>query len=314
MSESPDIKKIKQVIEHLPPDQFSELCAELGLIESQLGNNRAAQIKALLALQTSSSNPQRLVRTIRHVWPEAFDAPPPKPKRKRTFSLKSLVGRIAGLLALLAIIAAGALILMNAVNTNNQAVTDFRVTVTPVATRAVVVATRSPTPVTPTMTNTPKPTRTPNLDATLTATYAPSATPSSTATRTPRPTNTPGKTTPTSTSTPTLAVVISYNRVELYKPPSNTSVAPNSEIQLQWLVRGLEAGLNADERFRLRMWQNQQVVFEALTSDKWYTWGGAPNGQVGTYQWSVSIVKVDDANKTIGIIGPESEQWTIMWQ
>ena len=108
MSEAPDIKKTKQVIEHLSPDQFSELCAELGLIESELGRNRAAQIKALIALQTTSSNPQRLVRTIRHVWPAAFDAPPPKPKRKRTFSLRSFVGPIAGLLALLAIIAAGA--------------------------------------------------------------------------------------------------------------------------------------------------------------------------------------------------------------
>ena len=83
---------------------------------------------------------------------------------------------------------------------------------------------------------------------------------------------------------------------------------------MQWFVRGLTGGLQADERFRLRLWQNQQIVFEALTSDKWYTWGGAPNGQVATYQWSVAIVKVNDANKTIGIIGPESEQWTITWQ
>ena len=313
MSEAPDIKRIKQVVEHLPPDQFSELCAEMGLIESQLGNSRAAQIKALLALQTSSSNPQRLVRTIRHVWPEAFDAPPPKPKRKRTFSPGSLVGPIAGLLALLAIIAAGTLILINALNTNSQTVTDFRVTITPAATRAIVVAPRSPTPVTPTITNTPKPTRTPNLAATLTATYAPTATPTSTATRTPRRTNTPGKTTPTNTSTATPAVAVIYNRVELYKPPSNTSVAPNTKIQMQWLVRGLTGGLQSDERFRLRMWQNQQVVFEALKADKWYDWGGPPNGQVGTYQWSVAIVKVNDSGKTIGIIGPESEQWTIMW-
>jgi hypothetical protein len=314
MSEAPDVKKVKQVIEHLPPDQFSELCAELGLIESQLGNSRAAQIKALLALQTSASNPQRLVRTIRHVWPEAFDAPPPKPKRKRTFSLRPLIGPVVGLLALLAIIAAGALILMNAINPNSQAVTDVSVTLTPVATRAVVVAPRSPTPVTPTITNTPKPTRTPNLDATLTATYAPSATPTATATRTPKPTNTPGKTTPTNTAVPTSAVSIIYNRVELSKPPSNTSVTSSTKWQMQWLIPRLNGGLQADERFRLRVWQNQQVVSEVLTSDKWYTWGGPPNGQVGTYQWSVAIVKVNDANKTIGIIGPESEQWTITWQ
>lgn len=82
---------------------------------------------------------------------------------------------------------------------------------------------------------------------------------------------------------------------------------------MRWIVPGL-VELNPDERYRLRIRQDQQVVLDRVTANNWWDWGGAPNGVSGTYNWSVAVVKVDEAGNVAGVISPESERWTITWQ
>jgi hypothetical protein len=149
----------------------------------------------------------------------------------------------------------------------------------------------------------------------LTATYAPTATPTRTPTRTPRATITGTRTTWTSTPTPqsTAAVRIVYPAALLNKPASGTTVVSTNPFQMRWIVPNL-SGLNPDERYRLRIRQDQQVVLDRVTANNWWDWGGAPNGVPGTYNWSVTVVKVDEADNVIGVISSESERWTITWQ
>ena len=99
----------------------------------------------------------------------------------------------------------------------------------------------------------------------------------------------------------------------LSKPPSNTSVDPGKPIQLRWFIPNIP-DLKVDERFRLRYWQDSRVALEVLTANNWDDRGGAPNGQVGTYQWSVAVVRIDGNGNVIGVIGPESERWAVTWQ
>ena len=101
MSDTPDLKKIEQTLKRMTPEQFSALCAELGLVEDLLGKTRDEQIKTLLGL--SSANLNRVVRAVRHVWPHAFEPPPVKPRRE----FKLPIGPVVGLIALIVIIAAG---------------------------------------------------------------------------------------------------------------------------------------------------------------------------------------------------------------
>ncbi len=82
---------------------------------------------------------------------------------------------------------------------------------------------------------------------------------------------------------------------------------------MRWIVPGLTE-LNPDERYRVRLRLDQQVVYDYLTANNWYDRSGAPNGAPGTYNWSVTIVKVDDAGNVIGVLSPESERWNIIWQ
>jgi hypothetical protein len=309
MSETPDLKKIQQIIKHLTPEQFSALCAELGLVEDTLGRSRAEQTRTLIEL---TNNLHQVTRAIRHVWPEAFDPPPVKPKRR--FRLP--IGPLLGLLALLAIVAAGAWILAGALNADSGEVVDYRVIASPIPTQAVIIGLRTPT-YTPTPTHTPTrtPTFTPDIPGTLTATYAPTATPTATPTRTPRATITGTRTTPTrtATATPAVSVRIVYPQVLLNKPASNSVVEPGKIIQMSWVIPGL-IELSTDERYRVRLRQDQQVVFDRITADNWSDWGNPPNGQSGAYSWTVAVVKVDEAGNVVGLISPESERWTITWK
>jgi hypothetical protein len=313
MSETPDVKKIQHVLQRLTPEQFSAVCAELGMIESDLGATPGARLHTLIVAPRGNLN--RLVRAIKHVLPTAFDAPPTKPRRKIKFSPGAIVGPLIGLIGLAAIIAATVLILITAITPPTGAVVDFRPTLAPVVTHELLLARTSTFTPTPTDTPTATPTPTPDYDATLTATYAPTATPTKTPTKTPRPTRTGGAPSPTATPTasPAPSLVPVYGRVMLNRPPSNTVVEPGQAIQVRWFVPNSPA-LKIDERFRLRMWQDQKVVFEAVSPDNWYDWGGAPNGQVGTYQWSAAVVKIDASGNVSGVIAPESERWTMTWQ
>jgi hypothetical protein len=310
MSETPDLKKIEQTIKRLTPEQFSALCAELGLVEDLLGKTRDEQVKTLLGL--SSSNLNRVVRAVRHVQPEAFEPPPVKPRRE----FKLPIGPVLGFLALIGIIAAAIWIVSSAINANSAEVVDYRVTASPVPTQAVLIglrtATFTPTP-SPTPTRTP--TNTPDIPGTLTATYAPTATATPTPTRTPRATITGTRVTWTATPAPqpTAAVRIVYPAVLLNKPASGTSLESVEPVQMRWIVPGL-VELNADERYRLRVRQDQQVVTERVTANNWWDWGGSATGALGTYNWSVAVVKVDEAGNVIGVISPESERWTITWE
>src|SRR5512145_354252 len=210
MSETPDLKKIEQTLKRLTPEQFSALCAELGLVEDLLGKTRDEQIKTLLGI--SSSNLNRVVRAVKHVQPEAFELPPVKPRRE----IKLPIGPVVGFLALIGIIAAGVWIVNNAINANSAEIVDYRVTASPVPTQAVLIGLRTAT-FTPTPTNTPThtPTNTPDIPGTLTATYAPTATPTRTPTRTPRATITGTRVTWTSTPQPTPVGRIVYPAVIL---------------------------------------------------------------------------------------------------
>lgn len=308
MSETPDLKKIERTLKRMTPEQFSALCAELGLVEDLLGNTRDEQIKTLLGL--SSSNLNRVARAIRHVWPEAFEGPPAKPRRE----FKLPIGPVIGLVALIGIIAAGIWIVSNAINAGSAEVVDYRVTSSPVPTQAVLIGLRTATfTPTPTHTFTPTPTSTPDIPGTLTATYAPTATPTHTPTRTPRATITGTRVTRTPTPQPSPAVRIVYPAVLLNKPASGTTVDSTKVFQMRWIVPGL-VELNPDERYRLRIRQDQQVVLDQVTANNWWDWGGAPNGTPGTYNWSAAVVKVDEAGNVVGVISPESERWTITWQ
>ncbi len=306
MSETPDLKKIEQTLKRMTPEQFSAVCAELGLVEDLLGKTRDEKIKTLWGM---SSNLNRVTRAMRHVWPEAFEPPPVKHWRE----FKLPIGPALGLLALIAIIVAGIWIVSNALNANSAEIVDYRVTSSPVPTQVVLIGLRTAT-FTPTPTHTPSrtPTNTPDIPGTLTATYAPSATPTRTPTRTPRATITGTRVTRTSTNTPP-AVRILYPAVLLNRPASGTTVESAKTFQMRWIVPGLSS-LNPDERYRLRLRQDQQVVLERITANNWWDWGGAPNGVPGTYNWSVVVVKIDEAENVIGVISPESERWTITWQ
>jgi len=321
MSETPDLKKLEQTLKAMTPEQFAAVCAELGLVEDLLGATRDEQIKTLLAM---SPNLSRVARTVRHVWPDAFEPPPVKPKRK----IKLPIGPVVGFLGLIAIIAAGAWIVNSALTANSTEVVNYRVTSSPVPTQALIIGLRTATfTPTPTNTPTPTPTNTPDLPGTLTATYAPTATPTETPTKTPTPTRTRRATTtpaatsnkptwtPTSTSTPTPATVVRvvYPSAVLNRPASNTTIAGSKAFQMRWIVPGL-AELNSDERYRVRLRQDQQVVYDYFTANNWYDRSGAPNGTPGTYNWSVTVVKIDDAGNLIGVLSPESERWNIIWQ
>jgi hypothetical protein len=312
MSESPDARKIEQVLKHLTLEQFSAVCAELGIVEGDLGDDRNRQVHTLIDAQRG--NLTRLGRAIKHVLPTAFDAPQVKPRRQIKFSPGAILGQLFGLIGLVAIIGATVLVLVSAINPPTAAVVDFRPTLVPIATQPLMLARTSTFTPTPTETPTPTPTNTPNYDATLTATYAPTATPTKTPTKTPKPSST-GKAptataTPSATAAPTLAPI--YGRVMPSKPPSNTVVGPGKPIELRWFIPGI-AELNSDERYLFRLYQDQRMVFERLSPNNWYN-DGAPNGQIGTYQWSASVVKIDGGGNIIGVIGPESERWTITWQ
>jgi hypothetical protein len=319
MSETPDLKKLEQTIKVMTPEQFTALCAELGLVEDLLGKTRDEQIKTLLAM---SPNLGRVARAVRHVWPEAFEPPPVKPKRE----IKLPIGPVVGFLALIAIIAAGVWIVSSALNANSAEVANYRVTSSPVPTQAMIIGLRTATfTPTPTNTFTPTPTNTPDVPGTLTATYAPTATPTQTPTRTRIPTRTPRATTtpqatsdkptrtPTSTFTPAPAVRIVYPAAILSRPASNTTIEGSKAFQMRWIVPGL-GELNPDERYRVRLRQDQQVVYDYLTANNWYDRSGAPNSTPGTYNWAVTVVKVDDAGNVLGVLSPESERWNIIWQ
>jgi hypothetical protein len=310
MSETPDLKKIEQTLKRLTPEQFSALCAELGLVEDLLGKTRDEQIKTLLGI--SASNLNRVVRAVKHVQPEAFEPPPVKPRRE----INLPIGPVVGLLLLIGIIGAGVWIVNNALNANSAEIVDYRVTASPIPTQAVLIGLRTAT-FTPTPTNTPTrtPTQTPDIPGTLTATWAPTATPTRTPTRTPRATITGTRVTWTATPTPqpTAAVRLVYPAPLLQKPASGTSLEPATPVQMRWLVPGL-SGLNADERYRLRIRQDQQVVADRLTANSWWDWGNNPTGVPGTYNWSVSLVKVDEAGEVVGVISEESDRWTISWK
>jgi hypothetical protein len=309
MSETPDLKKIEHIIKRMTPEQFSALCAELGLVEDTLGSSRTEQTRTLVAL---TNNLNHVLRAIRHVWPEVFEPPPVKPKRE----LRLPIGPLLGVIALIAIIAAGILILINSLNPNTAEVVNYRVTASPAPTQALIIGLRTPTfTPTPTDTGTPTPTNTPDIPGTLTATYAPTATPSRTPTRTPRATITGTRTTPTRTATPvpTVGVRLVYPQALLNKPASNTVVEPGKTIQMSWVVPGL-AALNADERYRLRLRQDQQVLLDRITANNWWDWGEVPNGQPGAYSWAVTVVKVDAEGNIVGEISPESERWIVTWK
>ncbi len=309
MSDTADLKKIEQTLKHMTPEQFTALCAELGLVEDLLGKTRDEQIKTLLGL--SSSNLNRVTRAVRHVWPEAFEPPPAKPRRE----FKLPIGPVVGVIGLIAIIAAGIWIVGSAINANSAEIVNYRVTSSPVPTQAVLIGLRTATfTPTPTQTFTPTPTDTPDIPGTLTATYAPSATPTRTPTRTPRATITGTRLARTATPTPQPSPVVRlvYPAPILSKPASGTTADSTKAFQMRWIVPGL-VGLNSDERYRLRLRQDQQVILDHVTANNWWDWGGAPNGVPGTYNWSVTVVKVDDAGNVIGVISPESERWTITW-
>ena len=69
----------------------------------------------------------------------------------------------------------------------------------------------------------------------------------------------------------------------------------------------------ADERYLMRLYQNGAVVDGYLTSDPWRYYP-VPDGAKGEFAWTVTVVKVDPAGNVIGLLSPESDPVTIVWQ
>ena len=311
MSETPDLKKIEQTLKRMTPEQFSALCAELGLVEDLLGKTRDEQIKTLLGL--SSSNLNRVARAVRHVWPEAFEPPPVKPRRE----FKLPIGPVVGFLGLIAIIAAGDLDREQ----RHQCQLDgdrglsrhvFARSHASGAHRSAHGDLHAHAHARPHAHADEHARYSRHVDGHLRAhRHAHARPPPARRGQPSHGTRVTRTSTPTPQPTPVVRIV--YPAAILNRPASGTTVDSTKAFQMRWIVPGL-AELNPDERYRLRLRQDQQVVLDRVTANNWWDWGGAPNGAPGTYNWSVAVVKVDDAGNVVGVISPESERWTITWQ
>ena len=274
---------VERALKRLTPDQFSQVCSEIGRLEVTLpGATQAAKASALVAMTRGQSDFIVLVRAVNRVDPKVWRAAPAR------VALPSLVLSIG---AFVVIVGIGVLALVVVLSGSEQAA---QVIPTPTQTLA---ATRTPVP---TFTHTPSPT--PQPTATLTSS------PTATATRAPV-TRAAGGPAPSATPTPTPPVSITYPAVELQQPRSPYSAYPAEVVEFRWTFRGRT--LTADERYWMRLYASDGSLADSyITSDSWRYYG-VPSGATGSFTWTVTVVKIDAAGNVIGPLSPESDRWTM---
>ncbi|HLF24886.1 MAG TPA: hypothetical protein VJG32_01005 [Anaerolineae bacterium] len=280
---TPTPKDVERALRRLTAGQFAQVCSEVGILEVTLpGNTQAARATSLVEKTRGKPDFVVLARAINRVEPKAWR---PVAARGAASSL------VYALVSFAVILGLGGLALM-----------------------VVLSGSEQPTP-TPLPTETLPPTRTPVPTFTHTPTNTPVPTSTPTATPTPTPTRTQAVATSglraTATLTPPPPVAIIYPQLELQRPPSGSRVYPGATVDFRWLLRN--ASIKPDERYWMRLYASGSLVDGYLTSDPWRLYP-VPPGAVGTFNWTVTVVKVDAANTVIGPLSPESDAWVISWQ
>jgi hypothetical protein len=285
---TPTPQDVERALRRLSADQFTQVCSEIGILEMTLpGSTQVARARALVERTRGGADFAVLTRAITRVDPGAWR---PIPARAGLSSLAY------GLIAFAAIVILGGLVLVVVLSGSEQAAQQ---TPTPTETLA---PTRTPVP---TFTHTPAPSPLPS--ATLTAT------PTATSTRAQAPTASARGPTPTTTTTPFPTPAVVYPKVEPQQPRSGYRAFPNETLEFRWVLRG--SPIAADERYLMRTYASTGALADSyLTSDPWRFAVGGPSNAIGTFTWTVTVVKVDTANNVIGPVSPESDPWTITWQ
>ncbi len=285
---TPTPQDVERALRRLSADQFAQVCSEIGILEVTLpGSTQAARARALVDRTRGAADFAALTRVITRVEPKAWR---PIPARAGLSSLAY------GAIAFAAIVVLGGLVLVMVLSDSEQAA---RQTPTPAETLA---PTRTSVP---TFTHTPSPSPLPS--ATLTPT------PTATSTRVQAPTTPLRGPTPTATFTPFPTLTIVYPKVEPQQPRSGYRAYPNETLEFRWVLRG--SPIAADERYLMRTYASAGALVDSyLTSDPWRFAVGGPSNAIGTFTWTVTVVKVDAANNVIGPVGLESDPWTITWQ
>ncbi|MBN1888198.1 MAG: serine/threonine protein kinase [Thermoflexales bacterium] len=140
-------------------------------------------------------------------------------------------------------------------------------------------------------------TASPTTRPTATTIATAAASPTRTATHPPGQSPTPGRN-------------IVYPAPILVEPAGGAHFPGGNLVDFNWTFN---QALKNDERFRFQFWQEKQTVGQAyLTQDTWrHT--TAPAG-VGTYEWSVDIVRVDQNDQPIQVLSQEGSRRQVIWQ
>jgi len=280
-------QEVERALKRLTPEQFSQVCGEVGILEVTLpGATQAARAAALVERTQGHTDFAALIRAINRIDPNAWHIAPAR---------ASISSAVYGLIALVAILGIGGLVLV-----------------------LVLSGSEAATQVTPTPTDTLAPTRTPVPTFTHTPTHTPVPSDTGTPTRTPTPTRQASSVAstravpPTPVATPSPVVSIIYPQVELLQPSSDFRASPGETVEFRWILRS-STPIASDERYLMRLYLNTQVGDAYLTPDPWRFYP-VPPGANGTFGWTVTVVKVDAAGDVIGALSPESGQRTVVWQ
>ncbi len=182
---------------------------------------------------------------------------------------------------------------------------------TPTATSTMPATTRTPTIVATATRIAPtegRPTTKPVVTAgqpTVTPRPTHTATPTSqvtaTATDTAVPTSPPSPTPPPSLPAPTL------------REPGDGAEFSGRETHTN-LVWYMDYTLKADERYGVKIWRTGTKSEMRVTNENWVTLVGPPNGEVGTYNWNVRVVRVNQSNQVVAELGLPSETRRFTWR
>lgn len=224
---TPTPQDAARALNRLTPDQFAQVCSEIGYPEVTLpGATQAARAAALVEKTKGRPDFAALVRAINRVDPQAWRAVPARA------AVSSLV---YGLIAFVALLGIGGLALVLILS---GAESTAELPPTPTETLA---PTRTPVP---TLTYTPPPTSVPSDTPTSSATSTPTRDPAlASATRRP---------TATDTVSPTPLVSVIYPRVEPLRPHSGYSAYPGTTVEFRWILRDVTPA--PDEQYLMRLY------------------------------------------------------------
>ena len=101
----------------------------------------------------------------------------------------------------------------------------------------------------------------------------------------------------------------------IYPAPNLTSPASRTTLragQAETLTWAWGRSLNPDERFRVRI-TGPGGTTVSLANDIFLSIG-QPKGGLGTYQWTVDVVRVDSSGQVIQVLSGAGAPWQIVWQ